>query len=292
MFDPDYELFLSIIDAGTISAAARARGLTTAAVSKRLARLEQRLSARLVNRTTRRLALTPAGQDLYETLLPLRSSLAAVEERISGRHELIRGDLRLTAPTSFGRMHLAPCLARFTEAHPDIALTIDLSDSFVDLLASPYDAAVRIAVDVGSGLVGHRLMGSRRVLCAAPAYLARQGAPQSLAELERHALLAAEGQLPWQLEGPDGHIVFQGRSAIQTNSSEAVRELTAGGCGIALRSLWDVADLLQSGDLVQVLPEYEGAREAAIYLVHAPMPQLPANIAALLGFLREHFTEE
>lgn len=291
MFDPDYELFLSIIDAGTISAAARARGLTTAAVSKRLARLEQRLSARLVNRTTRRLALTPAGQDLYETLLPLRSSLAAVEERISGRHELIRGDLRLTAPTSFGRMHLAPCLARFTEAHPDIALTIDLSDSFVDLLASPYDAAVRIAVNVGSGLVGHRLMGSRRVLCAAPAYLMRQGAPQSLAELERHALLAAAGQLPWQLEGPDGHIVFQGRSAIQTNSSEAVRELTAGGCGIALRSLWDVSDLLQSGDLVQVLPEYEGAREAAIYLVHAPMPQLPANIAALLSFLKEHFTE-
>jgi DNA-binding transcriptional LysR family regulator len=291
MFDPDYELFLAIIDTGTISAAARARGLTTAAASKRLARLEQRLSARLVNRTTRRLALTPAGQDLYETLLPLRSSLAAVEERISGRHELIRGDLRLTAPTSFGRMHLAPCLAHFTEAHPDIALTIDLSDSFVDLLASPYDAAVRIAVDVGSGLVGHRLMGSRRVLCAAPAYLTRQGAPQSLAELERHALLAAAGQLPWQLEGPDGHIVFQGRSAIQTNSSEAVRELTAGGCGIALRSLWDVSDLLQSGDLVQVLPEYEGAREAAIYLVHAPMPQLPANIAALLGFLREHFTE-
>ncbi|RXR26465.1 LysR family transcriptional regulator [Sphingobium fluviale] len=289
MFDPDYELFLSIIEAGTISAAARARGLTTAAVSKCLARLEQRLSARLVNRTTRRLALTPAGQDLYETLLPLRSSLAAVEERISGRHELIRGDLRLTAPTSFGRMHLAPCLARFTEAYPDIELTIDLSDSFVDLLTSPYDAAIRIAVDVGSGLIGHRLMGSRRVLCASPAYLARMGQPESLADLERHVLLAAEGQLPWQIEGPEGQIAFHGRSAVKTNSSEVARELATGGCGIALRSLWDVAELLDCGKLVQVLPHYEGARQAAIYLVHAPTPHISANIRALLAHLREQF---
>ncbi len=285
MMDPDYDVFLEIAMEKSLSAAARTLRLSPASVSKRLARLEAKLGARLVQRTTRRMALTPQGQQLFTDLESVAATLRRAESRFRAESSQPGGPLRLTAPTSFGRMHLAPCLARFAEMHPNIELTIDLSDSFVDLLASPYDAAIRIAVDVGSGLVGHRLMGSRRVLCAAPAYLVRRGAPQNLVELERHALLAAEGQLPWQLEGPEGHVVFQGRSAIQTNSSEVVREIAAGGRGIALRSMWDVADLLRRGDLVQILPDYEGAREAAVYLVHTPTPHLPANIATLLTYL-------
>ena len=288
MFDPDYDLFLAIIEAGSISAAARAAGASTAALSKRLARLEERLSARLVHRTTRRLALTPAGQDLHDALLPLRSTLKAAEERVSGRHAHVRGPLRVTAPTSFGRMHVVPHVPTFLAAHPDVRLQLDLSDEFADLLDGSCDLAIRIGAKIGTGLTGHRLGTSHRVLCAAPAYLAQFGTPEVLADLKKHRLLATTSQLPWQLDGPEGTVTHSGQSHVRTNSSEVVRELALGGCGIALRSLWDVHEALASGALVRVLAAYQGSQDVGIYAVHAPTPALPARIEAFVTHLGAH----
>ena len=285
MFDPDYELFVEIIAAGSISAAARARRLSTAACSKRLARLEARLGARLVHRTTRRLALTAAGQDLHDALLPLRAGLRAAEERIAGRASQVAGLLRITAPTSFGRIHVVPCLPGFLDRHPAVDLRIDLSDAFVDLLGAPYDLAVRIAAGIGPGLVGQRLGTSPRVLCAAPAYLAASGEPATLAELAGHRLLAADNQLPWQLDGPDGTVAYHGTSAVRTNSSEVVRELALGGGGIALRSLWDVAPSLRSGALRRILPAYQGSGDVGIFAVHGPSPVIAAPVRAFIAHL-------
>ncbi|MDF8334614.1 LysR family transcriptional regulator [Novosphingobium cyanobacteriorum] len=285
MFDPDYDLFLAIVEAGSISAAARLRSLTTPALSKRLARLEDRIGVRLIHRTTRRLALTPAGQDLHDALLPLRATLAATEDRIAGRGDRLAGPLRLTAPTSFGRMHVVPHLPGFLARYPQIDLAIDLSDEFVDLLDGRHDLAIRIGARIGAGLFGHRLGTSRRVLCAAPAYLATFGEPQSLADLARHRLLATESQLPWQLDGPEGTVIHHGQSHIRTNSSEVVRELALGGCGIALRSLWDVGDALQGGALRRVLPTYEGSQDVGIFAVHAAAPSVPSRVRAVIDHL-------
>lgn len=287
MFDPDYDLFLDVASSGSISAAARARATSVASVSKRLARLEQRLGTQLAHRTTRRLTLTAAGRDLAETLQAVRTSLAAAEDRLSGRSADPGGPVRLTAPTSYGRMHVLPCLPAFLAAHPAVALTVDLGDQFVDLHEGTYDLAVRIGARIGAGLVAHRLATSRRLLCAAPDYLARFGVPATLADLDHHRLLAAEGQLPWQLDGPEGSVVRPGISHVRTNSSEVVRELTIGGCGIALRSLWDVAGELASGALQPVLPRYQGSQEVGIFAVHLPMPALPARIGALIAHLRD-----
>jgi DNA-binding transcriptional LysR family regulator len=288
MFDPDYDLFLAIVEAGSISAAARAQGASTGALSKRLARLEERLSARLVHRTTRRLALTPAGQDLHDALLPLRSSLKAAEERVNGRHAYVRGPLRLTAPTSFGRMHVVPNVPTFLAAHPDVRLQLDLSDEFADLLDGSCDLAIRIGARIGTGLVGHRLGTSHRVLCAAPAYLVAFGMPETLDDLRHHRLLATTSQLPWQLDGPEGTMTHHGQSHVRTNSSEVVRELALGACGIALRSLWDVHEALASGALQRVLPQYQGSQDVGIYAVHAPTPALPARIEAFIAHLGTH----
>lgn len=288
MFDPDYDLFLDIVEAGSISAAARSRKLSTAALSKRLARLEERLSTRLAHRTTRRLALTPAGQDLHDGLLPLRAALRAAEDRLSGRSALVGGRLRVTAPTSFGRMHVVPALPSFLARHPAAELTIDLSDEFADLLDGTCDLAIRIGARIGSGLVGHRLGTSHRVLCAAPAYLEGFGEPRTLADLRSHRLLATTTQLPWHLDGPDGSVVQQGRSHVQTNSSEVVRELALGGCGIALRSLWDVGEALRNGALRKVLPAYKGSQDVGIYAVHAPTPAVPATLRAFIDHLDGH----
>jgi DNA-binding transcriptional LysR family regulator len=291
MFDPDYDLFVQIVEAGSISAAARARGQSVASLSKRLARLEQRLGVRLVHRTTRRLALTVAGKDLHDTLLPLRAALAAAEDRVAGRHALVSGPLRMTAPTSFGRMHVVPCLPAFLARYPDVDLAIDLSDEFADLLDGRHDLAIRIGARIGAGLVGHRLGTSRRVLCAAPGYLATFGEPASLADLARHRLLATDSQLPWHLDGPEGTVVQNGQSHIRTNSSEVVRELALGGCGIALRSLWDVADALAAGALARVLPHYQGSQDVGIFAVHAPAPAIPARVRALVDHLAAHLAD-
>lgn len=286
MFDPDYDIFVLIVGAGSISAAARQRALSTAAVSKRLARLEERLGVRLLHRTTRRLALTTAGKDLYDTLMPMRAALQSAEDRIAGRDAQIVGSLRLSAPTSFGRMLVVPSLASFMARFPAIKLTIDLSDEYTDLLGGDYDLAIRIGTRIGSGLVGHRIGSSTRVLCAAPSYLAGFGEPASIADLAGHYLLATDSQLPWRLDGPDGALVVNGTSHVRTNSSEVVRELAVCGAGIALRSLWDVADALNQGVLKRVLAQHQGTQDAGIFAVHAPLTAPSAKLSALIDHLK------
>ena len=291
MFDPDYEVFLAIVDAGGLSAAGRALRLSPASVSKRLARLEDRLGIRLLHRTTRRLSLTEEGALLHRDLSAVMGELKAAEDRVLGLASRPAGPLRLTAPTSFGRMYLAPCIAGFMADNPLVQMEINLSDTFVDLAEGPYDLAIRITPQPGSTLTAYRLATSPRVLCAAPAYLALHGVPESLAALSRHRLLAAEGQLPWSLTGPDGLVRQSGTSAVRTNSSEIVRELTLAGAGISLRSLWDVWQELSAGRLTRVLPAYEGSHDAAIYAVHLPRPRLPGAVEALVTHLQRWFGE-
>lgn len=288
--DPDYALFLRVAAEGSLSAAARSIRQSPAQVSKRLARLEERIGVRLVHRTTRRLTLTPAGERFRADLIPVLAALETAEARVAGARADPAGPLRVTAPTSFGRLHIAPHLHRFLAAHPAVELSLDLSDGFVDLLAAQVDMAVRVSAAVPPPLVAHRLAASRRVLCAAPAYLARRAAPVRVADLAAHRLLAADGQLPWRLAAAGRAETVEGRSAVATNSSELVRELALTGEGIALRSLWDVAAALREGALVRVLPEWEGSAEVAIYAVHAPGP-VPPTVAAFLAFLRETVDE-
>ena len=241
MMDPDHELFVTIVDEGGLAAAGRRLHISPAMMSKRLARLEERLGTRLVHRTTRRLALTPAGERLHADLRGILSALDEAERRVSGTSALIAGPLRITAPTSFGRMHIAPWLPRFLDDHPRVDLDINLSDDFTDLIDTRADLAIRITADPGPGLAARRLATNRRILCAAPAYLDRHGTPGTLADLKSHRLLAADGQMPWRLVGPKGPVTVEGRSHVRTNSSEVVRELALAGGGVALRSLWDTA---------------------------------------------------
>lgn len=287
MFDPDYRLFLAVAEAGNLSAAGRTLSISPAMMSKRLSRLEERLGVRLVHRSTRRLSLTPQGQNLHSDLVGIMAALTDAELRAKGTRGFPAGPLRVTAPTSFGRIHLAPYVGRFLDLYPDVELSLDLSDDFTDLMATPVDLAIRITTALPSNVNGHRLASSERVLCSAPAYLKSRGEPRDIASLAGHRLLAADGQLPWSLNGPEGVVTISGRSHVRTNSSELVRELAIAGVGVALRSLWDVNEHLANGDLVRVLPEYEGSADSAIYAVHLPMPVLPPAIAAFIAFLQK-----
>ncbi len=285
-FDPDYALFVAVAESGSLSAAARALRISPAMVSKRLQKLENRLGVTLVHRTTRRLALTEAGERFRDDLSTILVSLDAAEARVTGARGTPAGPLRVSAPTSFGRLHVAPHLGTFLAAHPAVALTFDLTDGFVDLLGERVDVAIRIASEVPANVVAHRLATSRRVLCAAPSYLAAHGVPATVQGLDDHRLLAAAGQMPWRLVA-EGRASQVGRdSHVRTNSSEMVRELALGGVGIALRSLWDVGDALRDGRLVRVLPEWEGSAAVGIYAVHLRSGAVPAAVGAFVAFLQ------
>ncbi|MEC3911548.1 LysR family transcriptional regulator [Sphingobium sp. CR2-8] len=285
MMDPDHELFVTVVDEGGLAAAGRRLHISPAMMSKRLARLEERLGAKLVHRTTRRLALTPAGERLHADLRGILAALDDAERRVSGLSAVPSGVLRITAPTSFGRMHLAPYLQRFIDAHPKVDLRIDLSDDFADLIDSRADLAIRITADPGPGLTAKRLATNRRILCASPAYLDRFGAPQRVADLKSHRLLAADGQMPWRLVGPKGPVAVEGQSHVRTNSSEVVRELTLAGGGIALRSLWDISEALGLGAVRQILPDYGGSADVGLFAVQLPQHNPPAAITAFIDFL-------
>lgn len=281
----EYEIFVRALEEGSLSAAARRLDLSPAVASRRLARLEDRLGVRLIERTSRRLAPTEAGRLVYDRAAQLLEGVEDLEAVVSRRTTQARGLLRVSAPTSFGRRRLAPLLQPFLAAQPRLTLELNLTDAFVDLMAEDVDVAVRIGGYEAADPLMHRLAPNRRVLCASPAYLAEHGAPESLDDLRRHAQLAAENQSTWRLEGPEGAVVFRARSRVRTNSSEVARELALAGVGVALRSTWDVGDELRDGRLQVVLPQYAGSSDVAIFALTAGRARAETRVRAFIDFL-------
>lgn len=285
----DYDLFCRIVASGSLTAAGRELHLSPAMVSKRLTRLEQRLGAQLVHRSTRRLVITDAGRGFYEDATAILAAAAAAEARVSGAAPVLSGKLRIHAPTSFGRLHVAPHLKSFRAAYPDVRLELDLSDTYVDLVAGRVDIAIRITSQIAPGLVAHHLAVNRRILCASPAYLDTHGAPSSLEDLRRHALIAADNQTSWQLTSGSRTKSLAVESVVRTNSSEVARVLATEGHGIALRSLWDIREDLAEGRLIRVLDRWEGSQDVCIHAVHAFTSHVPPTVAAFINHLRETF---
>lgn len=282
----DYDLFVKIAELGSISAAAARMGISVPMASKRLVRLETRLGARLINRSTRRIVLTTAGLQFRDDAAAILNAIQVAEARLAGTTQMLSGPLRVSAPTSFGRMHVAPYLKPFLDAHPQIEFTLDLSDRFVDVLGDGFDLALRISGAVPASLMSWDLAPNRRILCATPAYLERHGTPRTLRDLHQHKLLAAQGQSPWRLSSPEGTVTVDVKSAVLTNSSEVVRELALAGLGIALRSIWDVNADLAAGRLVRALDSHQGLTDVTIHVVHLHNPAQPRRVTAFIDYLR------
>lgn len=283
----DLEIFARVVSAGSMSAAGRELGLSPAVVSKRLRRLEDRLGTRLMQRTTRQISLTEAGQGFYERVVAILAGIEEAEAFVSRRSALARGVLKVSAPTSFGRMHIAPHINAFMQANPDLGVNLSLHDEFVDIVGDGYDLAIRIAELSDSSLVARKLAPVRRILVAAPGYIDRNGNPDNFEDLERHVCLSPHNNDPWKLEGPGGPMIHRPTGPLQTNSSEVVREAVIGGVGIALRSTWDIGAELSDGRLVQVLPAYEGSRNVAIHAVYASRRFLPAKVRVFIDYLAD-----
>lgn len=283
----DLEIFTRVVASSSMSEAARELGLQTPIISKRVKRLEERLGARLFHRTTRQISLTEAGEGFHERVLAALAGLEEAEAFLAGRSSAVTGRLRVSAPTSFGRMHIAPYLTRFFSLYPDDELQLTLTDAFQDLVAEGFDLAIRIGELPSSSLVARKLAAVRRILCATPDYIERHGAPSTIEDLERHVCIPAHNNAYWHLSGPNGPVALRPVGPLSTNSSEVVREAVLSGLGIAFRSTWDVGPDLRAGRLVQVLPEWEGSSDVGLYAVYPSRQHLPAKVRAFIDFLAE-----
>lgn len=283
----DYEIYVRVVGLGSLSAAARAFGLSPALISKRLSRLEERLGVRLLQRTTRKVAMTDVGRDFYERAVGILREIEDTETMISGAGKATGGLLKISAPTSFGRMHLAPHLKPFLASHPGVRLQLDLTDDLVDLVAEGIDLAIRITPPVEGPLKAHALAVNHRVLCASPAYIDAHGEPRSLDDLARHTLLATANQTPWRLEGPSGPVQIPVDSLVRTNSNEVVREAVLAGVGVGLRSTWDVSEALSSGRLRTIMRQFRGASDIGIYALHPATRLVSPNVTAFIRYLTD-----
>lgn len=287
-----YATFAAVVEAGGFSAAAQRLGVTKSAVSKQVSRLEERLGARLLNRTTRRLALTDAGQAFHERALRILAEAEEAEQAVGQLHASPRGLLRISAPMSFGLRHLAPALCDFLARYPDLQVEVCYDDRLVDVVAEGFDVAVRIARLADSSLIARRIAPCRRVAVASPAYVARRGAPADPAELAGHDCLLytlSASETAWRFVHRDGRIAdasITGR--LRANNGDALRDAAVGGLGVILTPTFIVGEDLATNRLVRVLPDWEAA-EISVYAVYPSGRHLSVKVRAFVDFLASTF---
>ena len=288
----EMSVFAAVVDAGSFVGASDALEMSKPAVSRHVAELEARLGVRLLHRTTRRLSLTEEGEVFYARCKELLGELEEAEAEITSRTGKASGQLKVSAPVSFGLLHLAPLWAGFMARHPDVVLGVTLSDRMVDLVEEGFDLAVRVARLPSSSLVGRKLSSTRSVLCASPKYLKAHGTPQHPSELTQHAVigysLLSTGDT-WSFEGPEGTVSVKVDPRMRTNSGDTCRAAALGHQGIILQPTFMIADDLRSGQLVEVLPQYRSL-ELGIYALYPTRKHVLPKVRLLIDYLAQSFT--
>ncbi|HXJ07896.1 MAG TPA: LysR family transcriptional regulator [Burkholderiales bacterium] len=287
-------IFSKVVGAGSLSAAAKELGMSTAVVSRRLAALESRLGVRLINRTTRSLHLTDEGARYYDACSRLLAEIEEADAEVSAGRAEPRGALRVALPAAFGHLHVAPLVPRFAARYPNVQVALSLSDRNVNVIEEGFDLAIRIADLADSSLAARKLAPNRRVVCASPDYLKRNGTPRTPQELTGHNCLTTNDfTMTWDYKDPDGEagtVRVAGRYAC--DNWEVLREWAMAGLGIALKSTWDVRQQLEDGSLVPLFPGYTFASDVAIYAVYPHRRFLPAKTRAFIEFLADSFGPE
>ena len=282
--------FVTVAEAGSISAAARRTGLSKSVVSARLAALEDDLRARLFHRTTRRLSLTEDGAAFLEKARRIVREVHEAAAEMAERRGELTGPMRLSAPVTFGRMHLGPALYPFLARHPAIALTLELDDRRVDAAADGFDAVIRHGRIDDSRLVALPLARSQRVMVASPAYLARYGRPQRLQDLEAHRAIyyMNRGVADWRFLGDEQADAVRPPAALRVNNGDLIRDAAIAGLGLAMLPSFIAGQDVRSGALTlvdigrQAEPEF-------LFVAHPEGRRVSAKLRALVDCLRSSF---
>lgn len=284
----DLTLFDRVVATGSMSAAARELGLSLAVVSKRLGVLEQRLGVRLLNRTTRKQALTEEGQVFHACCQRILAEIAEAERLMTRQAGTVGGVLRISAPRAFGRRHLTPLLVAFRERHQDVKVHLSLSDLWVDLVAHGIDVAIRVGTLPDSSLVAQELAPNYRVLIASPEYLKRRGTPEDVGDLRQHDCILF-GNSPhgdWRFVSQSETLRVQVPDTYVVDDGDTAHELALHGAGIAQKSIFDVSDDIQAGRLVRVLPSLR-IPAAPLHAVYPHSRHVAPRTRVFIDFLRD-----
>lgn len=288
----EIEVFVRVVDLGGFSAAARAFNMTPSAVSKLVARLENRLGARLLNRSTRKLQLTAEGAAFYDRGLRILDDMAAAEREVAAG-AAPRGRLRINSNVPFGIHYLLPLLPGFLAENPQVKVDVVLTDRVVDLIEERADIAIRTGPLQESRLVARKLGDSTLIVVAAPQYLARHGEPKTLADLDKHNQLGfgftrhIEG---WPFIGETGSVATMSLSGnALVSDGEALRQMALSGLGLARLSSFHITPDIKAGRLVPVLEKYNPGDIETMYAVYVGQGgHLPARVRAFLDYLTEN----
>ncbi len=292
-----FESFVSVATKGSLTAAAKAEGVAPAIMGRRLDALEEHLGVKLMVRTTRRISLTHEGSAFLEDCQRLLADVANAEASVSAGGVKATGHLRITAPAGFGRRHVAPLVPLFHDLHPDVTISLNLSDRVVDLAGEGYDCAVRVGDLPDSSLVSVRMADNRRLCVATPAYLHSHGTPQHPSELTQHRCLTLSSDASqtrgwaFRLPGSDGTtevMHFKPTGPLDCSDGQVLHDWCLGGWGIAWRSTWEVEAEIAAGRLVEVLRDF-AAPPNGIYLVFPQRKHMTLRLRLWMDYLKGQY---
>jgi DNA-binding transcriptional LysR family regulator len=286
------ESFVAVATKGSLTAAAQAENVAPAVIGRRIDALEERLGVKLLLRTTRRITLTHEGSAFLEDCQRLLADLANAEASVSAGGVKASGHLRITAPAGFGRRHVAPLVPEFIAQHPDVSLSLNLSDRVVDIVNEGFDCAVRVGDLPDSRLISVRLADNRRLCVAAPAYLQRAGTPATPSELTRHACLTLSSDASqtrgWAFTVNGELIHLRPGGPLDCSDGQVLHEWCLRGLGLAWRSTWEVEQDVAAGRLKVVLEEF-AAPPNGIFAVFAQRKHLPLRVRLWIDFIKHSF---
>jgi len=297
-----FESFVSVALKGSLTAAAKAEGVAPAIMGRRLDSLEAHLGVKLLVRTTRRITLTHEGTAFLEDCQRLLADVSNAEASVSAGGLKASGHLRITAPAGFGRRHVAPLVPQFQSMHPDVSVSLNLSDRVVDLAAEGFDCAVRVGDLPDSSLVSVRMADNRRLCVATPEFLKRYGSPKVPNDLMRLRCLTLSSDASqtrgWAFrvpvsgkghEGPTHEVIhLRPTGPMDCSDGQVLHDWCLAGHGIAWRSTWEVASEIRSGQLVAVLEDF-AAPPNGIYAVFSQRKHLPLRLRLWIDFLKDHY---
>jgi DNA-binding transcriptional LysR family regulator len=286
--DSDLGFFVLLVRKGNLSAAAQELNLSPPAVSKRLAKLEDRLGVRLLNRTTRRISMTSEGEAYYQSAIQIMREIEELEERVSNASETPSGLLRINATFGFGREYVAPVIAEFSHLYPEVEVQLLLTDAPMNMVEEGIDLGIRFGGLPNSRIRARKLLGNRRFLCAAPAYIEKHGMPRSLSDLINHncIILRQDNDVydVWKMQRGQQSETVKVHGTLSSNDGEIAVGWVMDGLGIMLRSEWDISRHVKAGRLQLVLPQYAHV-DADIYAVYPERHNLSAKVRIFIDFL-------
>jgi DNA-binding transcriptional LysR family regulator len=285
--------FAAVVDAGSFVGAADALDTSKAAVSRHVADLERRLGARLLNRTTRKLSLTDDGQTFYHQCTEIIGAIDDAECELNSRSAEVSGLVRISAPVTFGILHLAPLWGTFLNQHPKVTLDVSLSDRTVDLVEDGFDLAIRVSRAPQPNLIARKLASTRMILCASPQYLKRHGTPKRPQDLAEHDVISYSywyTRDEWEFDGPDGPVAVKTHPRLHANSGDTCRAAALQHQGIIFQPSFLVHGDIHSGELKEILPTYKSA-DLGVYAIYSSRRQLPLKLRNLIDFLVVAFTK-